>query len=485
MNKIFTSFIAVTAAFAVSTNADASVLKAGASTNPNVKAVKAVEKEKTTYEHNYIYNENNQLVWEFREGSTRTEYSYNEAGQLVKVTPYNWVAFSQTFKVGNVEEYVYGEDGNVAQMTESQSNGDVLVYTYNKYENGVATEYSMVQKRPSGTEYKYDYKVELTLDGQGRVTKALTSELDYDYPEDGFCGVEGHEYEYDANGNMTVETITKYSYDFNKPKTPTTMTYTYAELSNAYSPKNLAAVDNNGTVTLTWDAVEGATGYIVSYDITRTEVSGTSYSITLSTGERQFTVQPVVDGVERNGATPVTAAIIDPGKLPVTDLAIGEMKKVTLETESVEAPTRDFYQIPLTWTLPEGHSAIKDIRVYYTSLVYGETYKATGTADATSYDLLIDPYEVAVLDENGKFVEGVSTPIYVKIVYLTGESEKSNVITVNPSYTLGDAPVSNGIAEIQNGGQKMENAALYNIAGQRVSRANGIVIKGGKKFIVK
>lgn len=419
-----------------------------ASVNAETKPVKAIEKATQSYEHSYIYNEKNQLVWEFREGSTRTEYTYNEAGQLVKQTPYNWVAFTQSFALGNVEEYVYGEDGNVAQMTETNTNGEVNIYTYTKYENGVATEYSRLQQKPSGTEYKYDYKVELTLDEQGRVVKALTSELDYDYLEDGFCGVEGHEYVYDAEGNVTEETITKYSYSFDKPKTPTTMTYTNAEVDGKYAPKNLSAVDNNGTVMLTWDAVEGATSYIVSYDITRTEVPSNTFSVTLSTGERQFTVQAVIDGVERNGATPVTAEIIDPGKLPVTDLAVGEIKLVTLETESIEMPTRDFYQIPLTWTLPEGHSQIKDIRVYYTSHTYGETYKPVGSVDATSYDLLLDPYEV--IDEDGNSLE---TPIYIKIVYVTGESEKSNVIIVNAEKGTARPAVDVVMGDVNNDGE--------------------------------
>ena len=421
MNKLFTTVFSL-----------AMFLPASVSANAEVKPVKAIEKATSAYEHNYIYNEKNQLVWEFREGSTRTEYTYNEAGKLVKATPYNWVSYDNSFAVGNVEEYTYDAEGNVAQMTETKSNGDVDTYTYTKYECGVATEYSRIQRKPSGNEYKYDYKVELTLDAEGRIVKALTSELDYDYLDDGFCGYEGHEYEYDADGNVAVETITKYNYSFDKPKTPTTMTYTYAEVDEKYAPKNLSAVNNNGTVTLTWDAVEGATSYIVSYDITRKEVTTNAFSVTVSTGERQFTVQAVVDGVERNGAMPVTAEIIDPGKLPITDLAVGEMKLVTLETESIEMPTRDFYQIPLTWTLPEGHSEIKDIRVYYVSRTYGETYMAVGNASATSYAMLIDPYEVADEDGNGGYVNGDETPIYVRIVYVTGESEKSNVFIVNP-----------------------------------------------------
>lgn len=442
------------------------------------------EKGSTKYNINYIYNSDNKLVWELIEASTRKEYTYNDKGLVSRITPYNWVEYTKSFKVGNIQDFEYDENGLVSKMTETMPNGDQNIYTYTKYEGTIAIEYSMLEKKKeSGKEYKYDYKVKIDRDDQGREIKLWIEELDYDYLKDGFCGIRTEEYTYADNTTLlpATKTTLKYDYTFEKPKnsSKSVITYTYAEVKSEYAPKNLKAEsDSEGKVTLTWDAVEGVTEYVVSYDLEHVKVTGTTYSVTLATGERKFTVQSIIDDLERNGADPVEASIVDPGKLPVTDLAVGTMTRTEEETESEEAPIRVFYNIPLTWTLPEGHSEIKDIKVYYNSSVYGEDVpESVGSSTATSYTLKKDPYEFAEWDEHGVPYKGINTPIYVKIVYVTGESEKSNVIYVNPwdEFETGIEAVSAAPAHLSN--------KIYTIDG-KIAKTNmkGIVIMNGKKI---
>lgn len=435
------------------------------------------------YWHDYYYNAQNQLFWEIY-GTTRREYAYNEAGQLTSMKQYGWVAATGVYTLTQSEEYTYGADGNMSQKVVTKSS-EVNTYTYTKYENGIAVEYSDIQKMTaSGKEYKYDYKCEVEM-AEGRVVKILTTELDYDYPEDGFCVKSSVEYTYDAAGNIATETQKQYNYDINKVRSTNTLEYIYAELDAAYAPTGLKAENDNGIVTLTWNAVPGTDQYQVVYDQTVQTVNGTTFRTAVATGDRQFTVQAIIDNIARNAATPVTATVVDPGKLPITNLAVGEITKTTEETESPEAPTRDFFNIPLTWTLPEGHSEVEKYYVYYTSTRYGKDTRVTVTdKDATSFTLKIDPDEVAEWDTNGKPVKGVETPIYMTVVYVTGESESSNIVTINPYdefYT--------GIKEVKNEELRVKNLNFYNLAGQRVNANNptrsnkSIIINNGKKVL--
>lgn len=413
------------------------------------KTVSAVDQNKDT--HYYYYNTQNQLIWELV-GTTRYEFEYNAAGQRTKRQTYLWVSNPGEYQKSNYETYEYDADGNVVKTTVMKKPWNKTDYEEDDvfqnyiYEDGFAKSWDNYYK---GTLY-YNFRNVLTKGDNGDVTKVVTERFDPDAPEKGWV-------------------------------TSNTLTYTYADLAAKYAPANLSIDSNNGNVTLNWSPVEGATSYVVSYDNERDTIKGsTTFSVILGTGNRQFAVQAIVDGVERN-ASFCNLSVQDPGKKAITDLVVGEITQVEEETESEDLKTRTFYLIPLTWTLPEGHSVIEKFNIYYNSKAYGNNCSVSQVDPAaTSFTLKIDPFEVAEWDENGNLSKGIETPIYVTIVYTTGESEKSNVVTVNPFKLLGGESTAISSLNVNLGSE-----IIYNVAGQRISSAKGIVIKNGKKYIIK
>lgn len=444
-----------------------------ASAQDSHKIIKATDSNE--YEHYYYYNAQNQLFWETF-GTTRNEYTYNEAGQKTGMNQYSWIPADADFKLMNTETYTYDADGNLSERVQVKNVGGAFEvtwkYVYSDYENGVATYYDEYK---NGNIY-YMYKQVSTFDANKNQTACTVYYADPDkYTNPTHATVEykdkDYEYtkEYDANGNLIKENTGKISYE-----------YSYADLGAAYSPANFKAANNgDGTVTLTWDAVAGADSYVVAYDLERDTINATNYSIKVGTGNRLFTVQTIAGGMLRNAVAPIEAKVVDAGNLPITDLAVGTIYETEEETESEEASKRTFYNIPLTWTLPQGHSEIKGFHVNYKSLTYGNTYRGENASNLTSYLLKVDPYEVVKYDEKGKITESVETEIYVTIIYASGESEKSNTITVNPYQII--TPVSDIKVETPTA-----SPAAYTISGVPASKdAKGIIISDGKKYIRK
>lgn len=418
----------------------------------------------------YFYDEKNNLIW-IQESSVRYEYENNAAGQPVKRTTYSWVEYDKEYRKMGYETYSYYDDGNLKTLTKYNTNyaGKTIIdrYEYSDYQNGMAKRCEWYEN----DDLFYAYIKTLTIQ-DGLVTKAVTSQYDpetkrsKDYDTKDFTYINGY----------CIKEVTTTGSLLTK-KTATT-TYTYTDLDATYAPSNFKVEENNGTVSLSWNAVPGATSYIVTYDQTRaTGITNTSYSTAVNTGTRSFAVQAVINGVERNTATPVSTVIEDGGKLPITDLAAGQSYKTIEKPDAGE--DREFYNIPLTWTLPEGHSEIKDIIIYYDSHTYGpDCYVKVGSNSAISYTLRVAPHEMAEWDDQGVPYKGINTPIYAVIEYVTGKSEKSNIVYVNP---FGE---TSGISEISANQSQITNSTSFNVAGQQVSNnAKGIIIKNGKKSL--
>lgn len=426
------------------------------------------------YIHHYYYNSDNQLFAETF-GTTSRQFFYNENGKCTKMIQSGWKQSEGNYADTQIERYEYDADGNLSKKTVDKTVnntfGAVWTYEYSDYVNGVATYYDEYK---NGTLY-YMYKQVPVFDTNNNLTECTVYYADPDkYTNPTHATVEygSKDYTYtktyDENGVLTAENDGKTSYQ-----------YVYADVNPSYVPANLRADNNNGKVTLTWDAVEGAESYIVIYDLERMTVDATNFTTTVGIGKRPMGVQPVINGVERNAAMTVVT-VSDPGMKPITDLAVGEITKTVEETESEELTTRTFYNIPLSWSIPEGCSEIVKFNVYYYSMTYGNTYYAVTEPKATSCVLRIDPFEVAEQNEEGELKKGVETPIYITVFYKSGESEKSNTVIVNPFKDLGDEA-----AGIDNITADETSDAMYNLAGQRVNNAKGIVIKNNKKYFVK
>lgn len=440
-----------------------------ASAQSEHKVSSAVDSNEYTYD--YYYNAKNQLAWmDF--GTTHRVYAYNEAGQLVEMKQYAWVDGLGEYNLLQTETYEYGADGNVSKKTVEKKAG-VETYEYSDYENGVAkkTKYNDRDK------YLYDWRTTIEYNDDKTIAATRTEEFDYDYPEDGFYKLEDYEYTY-AGGYRASETKIAYKFDGSVRSTLVT-NFTYADFDAKYVPANLKA-ECGAQVTLTWDPVEGTNSYMVNCEGNSWQVEGCSFRTVLRTGSHTVSVRAEVDGLLRN-ASFVDVDVVDPGKLPVATFAVGDVYETVEETESEEAPTRTFYNIPFSWTLPENHSEVVKYNIYYDSYTYGKDVPVAVTNPAaTSYVVKLDPFEVAEWDEEGNLGKGLDVPFYMTVVYTTGESEKSEVIIVNPHRLLGHE----GESAIQ-APSIGKDSRLYNLSGQRTSRAKGVVVKAGKKFMMK
>ncbi|MBQ0049565.1 MAG: hypothetical protein KBT12_04945 [Bacteroidales bacterium] len=438
--------------------------------------LKLTEDNQTT--HYYYYNEQNQLFWE-QDGTVRRCYSYDAEGRVSEVIQYAWITASGNYTKTQRECYTYDADGNLSEKvidkTINNPYGAVWTYTYADYVKGMPT---YCDEYKNGVLY-YMYKLLPVFDAKGLLVKCTdlyANPDDYTNPTHSTVSYEKVSSEttkkYDDKGLLIGEEVDKTK----------TFDYSYAGMKASYTPQNLMAQTSNDQVTITWDAVAGAEKYIVSYDQQRVEVGECQFTTAVGMGEREFTVQAVIDGVERNAATPVSTMVFDLGNLPVTQLSVGKVSETFEKTESTAmGGVRQFYLIPLSWTMPEGHSAVQKFIVYYDSRTYGEGCSVgVQDANATSYTLKIDPYEVADYDENGNPCKGYDTNIAVSVLYSSGESEKSNTVTINP-FNLIHAATGIRCAKVT---ATTAPAAAFTPAGLPAkTKGQGIVIKQGKKFV--
>lgn len=426
----------------------------------------------------YYYNDKGYLVMT-QQQTMRYVYELNAQGQPLVRHNYSWVEANKKYHDVGYETYEYNTNGTVKTLCKYrpvyQGEGyDEKKYVYTSYDGDIATEYAMYYNG----ELWYTYKATVTKNNAGKPTKIVVKETDPDKLISGTSTYRTDVITYQTNGDVKTYKTTPNS------GSEEVATYYYADLQGKV-PQNFSASKNNGDVTLKWSPVAGATGYIVTFDQSYVPVNGTSVTLSTHVGDREFFVQPLYGDVRGEVSASVKLTITDPGILPAYDLYAGNSYSQTEETESTTLKYREFYYIPLSWVLPNTTSEIEDIIVYYDSRTYGpdvQTGLRAVYGDAvktlTSHELKIDPFEVAELDKNGELYKGIDTPIYIRIKYESGLSDKSNVIIVNPF------DVITGISDVT-ANKDNANAPMYNIAGQRINNAKGIVIKNGKKVIVK
>ena len=469
--------------------------------------------EPTLYDnYYYYYNSLNQMSVEVNYSQYR--YTYNEDG--TKASREQWVNSGGVFYRSSVEAYDYDEEGNIILATTTSYNaaGDVTNTSpveYSGYING----YYTVMKTPY-YEAHYDYTfnddnqptqmlqmggADFTTIQQGTFytyeNGLLVTEVQAYYDA---SAEEGHEwdnvtsttnYNYNADGTINNRFVIS---DSRGQHSEVEWRYTYSTLDPSLIPQNVTAdgTIGNNEVYVTWDAVAGAEKYIVMYDNSIAEVEGkTEYIIpTLTDGTHQVAVLAVVGGERKNLSDFVEVSVKDEGNLPMEDFQVLAAEKVDVESYGY---VNQYYNLTLSWTVPEGASKITNYKVYvdkgdtwYPSATYTQgmaeadmkdSYNDVNTWITDRQNFYWTTFEDSEYDpdtwQNVSLGKGPDCKIWICAIYVTGESQPSNVVEVNV-YNL-----ANGIEEkttgIAGSSQFTNNEPIeyFNLNGQQVSNTHG------------
>lgn len=470
----------------------------------------------------YFYNAANQNSVEMN-SYTQYRYIYNADGTVaVRET---WNNNGGAFGKTSENAYEYDAAKNITKMTSSSIaadgtatlNGGTL---YEDYENG---HYKVMKNFSADGTITYEAHYQLTFNEAKQLVSSIQlGGADFTEPgsgtfytyENGLLTKEVSAYytpgapEEEQWTNVTSTTIYTYNSD-NTINTSTVITdsrgmhnevewrYNYATLDPALIPQNLTADGTIGgnEVYLKWDAVAGATSYVVMYDRNTAEVEGKTEFITpmLIDGQHYFAVLAVVGGEKKNLSDFVVASVKDEGNVPMENFQVLAAEKVDVESYGYVS---SYYNLTLSWDVPENASPISDYKVYvdkgdtwnpsttYTSAMPEDEKKESyndvnywvtnrqnfywSTFEDTEYDP--DTWETKSL---GK---GPDCKLWICAIYATGESQPSNVVEVN-IYDLANG--GSGISAIENANGKAP-VEIYNLSGQRV---NNLV--NGQVYIVK
>ena len=346
--------------------------------------------------------------------SSKTVYEYDTDGNLTKTISYN--ADGEATGMTQYSDYQYGYYGNRKNM-----NGDgSQVYDDRKWEytfNADKTPASVVEKVLSGENYNIISKTEYTYtSGVLTSTQAyLYNSTSGEYTENG--GPSKYTYE---NGHL----VKKESSMMSRGQLYITVEeYAYTTYDAKYVVKDLQVTESaKNVITLTWKAPESTVGgYQVLVDNTWSELlSATTYTTeVLLNGAHEFAVVGIVDGMAKNISEYKSVTLNDEGVKPATDFTVVSMAgKTTVDGSEV-------YPVTVSWEAPVTESTIKSYYVYYSEYSYQEV--AAGQTTAT---LNLPTYLCETEGLDG--IEGVDVTLFVKVVYTTGTSEKSNEIIANP-----------------------------------------------------
>ena len=498
--------------------------------------------EPTLHDYNrYYYNAGGAQVME-RTSYAQYRYAYNADGTVA--TREQWSTSGGVFCATTRVSYEYDSEGNqTKQTTQSLDNEGNVTYTsgtyYDGYENGEYTVMRSFSVTDGEEVIGYESHYQLTFNDSKQLVariqmlpNAETGEytnpntFEYNVYENGqlvkttsgyydVTAEAGHEYDqadltitYVYNTDGTVKSRTEIN--SGRYQSEIEWRYTYATVDPAFVVQNVQAeaIDNN-EVYVKWDAVSGAEKYIVMYDNNEAEVEGKTEFITplLSDGEHQIAVQAVVGGEPKNLSDFVKVSVKDEGNLPMENFKVTAAEKVDVESYGYVS---QYYNLTLSWDVPEGASAITDYKVYVDKQ-NGETwYPSASYIQARGEDELLDNYNSVntwVTDrqnfywttfedtyydpdtyETVSLGTGPTCKIWICAVYATGESQPSNAVEVNV-YDLANGGDGTGVQNITVNG-KPAQVEVYNLKGQRVQNANGrqlyIVRQGNEvKKVVK
>ena len=470
--------------------------------------------EPTLYDnYYYYYNSQNQLAIETT--YTQLRYIYNDNG--TKASKETWNFSNGIFCCTMAEIYEYDEEGNIILATTNYYNADGEITNSNPVEySGYINGYYTIMKTPY-----YENHFEYVFNDDNQPTQVIQlsgddfSNIDqgafYTY-ENGVLvkevvatysanAEEGHEwdnitstteYTYNADGTINTRYVTT---DANGSHNEIEWRYTYSTLDSSFVPQNVTAdgTIGNNEVYVSWDAVPGAEKYIVMCDNTIAEVEGkTDYIVpTLKDGEHQIAVLAVVGGERKNISDFVKVSVKDEGNLPMENFKVNG---ASLIEEATDWGVNKYYALDLSWDIPEGASTITDYKVYIdngqswlTPSLYTTGMPADERQDAyndisewnTGTRIWWTNFENTTQDpetwETISLQSGPDCKIWICAVYVTGESQPSNVVEVNV-YNLANGieenptGIDNSTPLNNNSNQAIE---FFNLNGQQVSNSHG------------
>ena len=467
----------------------------------------------------FFYDSKNQNCMEI---SNTGYYRYNYNADGTVASREQWNVLNGVFYKSNEMVYEYDADKNITKTTSTNydSTGQAT-YTssslFEDYENG---HYKVMKNTNAEGGVTYEVHYELTFNEAKQITSSVQLTGDnfankgmgtfYTY-EDGklvsekqayymATAGEGHEwdnvigttnYAYNTDGSIKTRTVVS---DSRYGHSEIEWRYTYSELNAELTPTNVkcdATVGGN-KVKVTWDAVVGATGYVVIYDNVIAEVDKNEFTTpVLADGEHHVSVLAVVNG-EKNMSDIVKVSVKDEGNVPMQNFKVLGAQKVEVESNGYVSY---YYDLNMSWDVPEGASPITNYKVYvdnggtyYPSVSYTQgltevqdSYNTVNswvtnngflwtTFEETTYDS--DTYQTISL---GK---GPDCKIWICAIYATGESQKSNVVEVNV-YNLANDTES---VESMKTSDSNVSAQVFNLAGLRVAKTNGrqiVIVKQG------
>jgi hypothetical protein len=470
--------------------------------------------EPTLYDnYYYYYNSQNQLAIETT--YTQLRYIYNDNG--TKASKETWNFSNGIFCCTMAEIYEYDEEGNIILATTNYYNADGEITNSNPVEySGYINGYYTIMKTPY-----YENHFEYVFNDDNQPTQVIQlsgddfSNIDqgafYTY-ENGVLvkevvatysanAEEGHEwdnitstteYTYNADGTINTRYVTT---DANGSHNEIEWRYTYSTLDSSFVPQNVTAdgTIGNNEVYVSWDAVPGAEKYIVMCDNTIAEVEGkTDYIVpTLKDGEHQIAVLAVVGGERKNISDFVKVSVKDEGNLPMENFKVNG---ASLIEEATDWGVNKYYALDLSWDIPEGASTITDYKVYIdngqswlTTSLYTTGLPADERQDNyndisewnTGTRIWWTNFENTTQDpetwETISLQSGPDCKIWICAVYVTGESQPSNVVEVNV-YNLANGieenptGIDNSTPLDNNSNQAIE---FFNLNGQQVSNSHG------------
>lgn len=470
--------------------------------------------EPTLYDnYYYYYNSQNQLAIETT--YTQLRYIYNDNG--TKASKETWNFSNGIFCCTMAEIYEYDEEGNIILATTNYYNADGEITNSNPVEySGYINGYYTIMKTPY-----YENHFEYVFNDDNQPTQVIQlsgddfSNIDqgafYTY-ENGVLvkevvatysanAEEGHEwdnitstteYTYNADGTINTRYVTT---DANGSHNEIEWRYTYSTLDSSFVPQNVTAdgTIGNNEVYVSWDAVPGAEKYIVMCDNTIAEVEGkTDYIVpTLKDGEHQIAVLAVVGGERKNISDFVKVSVKDEGNLPMENFKVNG---ASLIEEATDWGVNKYYALDLSWDIPEGASTITDYKVYIdngqswlTTSLYTTGLPADERQDKyndisewnTGTRIWWTNFENTTQDpetwETISLQSGPDCKIWICAVYVTGESQPSNVVEVNV-YNIANGieenptGIDNSTPLDNNSNQAIE---FFNLNGQQVSNSHG------------